>query len=331
MNVMILYILVGAVAAILIFAALFFLMAEDNSAVSEESLRNLIHSQRKSAQGRGADKGKVKEAKGKAALLAAHQGEANKKKEDVTAPGLSRRLYYARWKINALQYRVIQYSITAIVVAGIYSFVQIPLIILAILMTPLLIETVLERKIKKRFNDFDRDYPDFLMAFVSRLKSGMNSLTALQSAATGFSESSLLRAEIELMLERIRLGIQEEQAISAFGETIPHPEIDLFVQGLILSRRIGGNLSHTIEKLSKQVRKRQEFRKKAVGAVAMERGAGVMIAFVMLGTLLAIYLSSPEIVIGAFTNELGQTIFQGGLTVSLFGFYVQKKITEIKI
>jgi hypothetical protein len=54
------------------------------------------------------------------------------------------------------------------------------------------------------------------MAFVSRLKSGMNSLTALQSASSGFSDTSLLRAEIELMLERIRLGIQEEQAIKRF-------------------------------------------------------------------------------------------------------------------
>jgi Flp pilus assembly protein TadB len=65
--------------------------------------------------------------------------------------------------------------------------------------------------------------------------------------------------------------------------------------------------------------------------VAMERGSGIMIAFVMLGTLLAIYLSTPEIVVGAFTTDLGQVIFQGGAMVSIVGFYVQKRITDIKI
>ncbi len=329
MNEVLLYIVGGGVGVVMILIALFFIMSDSDSAVAEESLKNLIQSQKQSAQGKGTSK--VVKDKGKAALLAAHQGTANKRKEDVQKPGLSKRIYYARWKITAFQYRVIQLCVTVVVVAGIYSFLKLPLIILSILMTPLLIDVILERKIKKRFNNFDRDYPDFLMAFVSRLKSGMNSLTALQSAAEGFSEDSLLRAEIELMLERIRLGIQEEQAINAFGETIPHPEIDLFVQGLILSRRVGGNFSKTIERLSKQVRKRQEFRKKAVGAVALERSSGVMIALVMLGTLLAVYLSAPDIVVGAFINDTGQMIFQSGAMVSIFGFYIQKKITEIKI
>jgi tight adherence protein B len=322
------YIIGGGIGVLLVLLALYFLLSDDEDTVNEESLKNLIQSQRKTSY---VNKGSTKAQKGKAALLAANQGEATKKQEDVSAPGLSRRLYFARWSINAVQYRILQLSVTAIVVVGVSPFLKLPLVLLAAGMTPLLIEAILEKCIRTRFNSFDRDYPDFLMAFVSRLKSGMNSLTALQSAATGFSESSLLRAEVELMLERIRLGIQEEQAISAFGETIPHPEIDLFVQGLILSRRVGGNFSQTIERLSKQVRKRQEFRKKAVGAVAMERGSGIMIAFVMIGTMCAIYLSAPDVIIGAFTTDLGQMIFQGGASISIIGFYVQKKITEIKV
>lgn len=329
MDEVLIYFIAGTLCLFLILILAYFLLSSNDSSSSEESLRNLIQSQKQSARGKG--ESKIIKDKGKAALLAAQQGAENKKRDDILKPGLAKKIYYARWKISAFQYRIIQLSLTGIVVAGIYPFLKIPLIVLAILMTPLLVDNILDRKIKKRFNNFDRDYPDFLMAFVSRLKSGMNSLTALQSAASGFSETSLLRAEIELMLERIRLGIQEEQAINSFGETIPHPEIDLFVQGLILSRRVGGNFSQTIERLSKQVRKRQEFRKKAVGAVALERSSGVMIAFVMLGTLLSIYLSVPDVIMGAFTNDIGQNIFQGGAMVSIFGFYIQKKITEIKI
>jgi tight adherence protein B len=328
MTTIVIYIIGGGIGVLLVLLALYFLMTDDNQTVNEESLKNLIQSQRKTSY---QQKDSTKAQRGKASLLAANQGEATKKQEDVTSPGLGRRLYFAQWSITALQYRILQLSVTAIVVGGIYPFLKLPLVLLTLGMTPLLIESILERSIRSRFNRFDKDYPDFLMAFISRLKSGMNSLTALQSAASGFSESSLIRIEIELMLERIRLGIQEEQAISAFGETIAHPEIDLFVQGLILSRRVGGSFAQTIERLSKQVRKRQEFRKKAVGAVAMERGSGVMIAFVMIGTMVAIYFSAPDIIMGSFTSDLGQMIFQGGASVSIVGFYVQKKITEIKV
>jgi hypothetical protein len=159
MNEVLIYIIGGGIGVIVVLITLFLFFSNDDSAVSEESLKNLVHSQRKSSQGRG--KTKVVTQKGKAALLAAHQGKAGERKEDVNSPGVPRKLYYARWKINALQYRIIQISVTAIITAGIYPFLKLPLVLLSIFMTPLLIDSILERKIRSRFNNFDKDYPDF--------------------------------------------------------------------------------------------------------------------------------------------------------------------------
>lgn len=329
MSHILLYILVAGVALLMTMLVVYFFFSGDGNSEAEQSLRNLIQSQKRGSEDFSA--GRKKKDVGKAALLAATQGEASVKVADINAPGLGRRLFYARWTITPLQFRIIQMAVTGIVVAGVYPFLRGPLVFAALVLTPIFVDSILDRKIKKRFNNFDRDYPDFLMSFVSRIKSGMNSLTGLQAAASGFAPESILRAEIELMLERIRMGIPEEQAIGSFGETIPHPEIELFVQGLILSRRLGGNLSSTIERLAKQVRKRQEFRKKAVGAVALERSSGIMIAFVMIFTLVAIGTTSPELFRGAMESNVGQLIFQGGATLSIFGFYVSNLITKIKI
>ena len=156
-------------------------------------------------------------------------------------------------------------------------------------------------------------------------------IQGLEAAAKGLDSDSLVRHEAELLVERLRLGLTEEQAISSFGEDVNHPELELFVQSLLLSRRVGGTLSTTLERLAKQVRKRQQFRSQAVSAVGMERGSIYAIAGIM--TLLMIYLgfSQPDLVIPAFTDPLGSMIFQGGLFLIIVGFLWSRVVTNIKV
>jgi tight adherence protein B len=325
-------ILVGVAIFLLAILGYFFInLGGSEETDRQDALRNLVQSQRSSKRPIDNKSEKAKYDAGTAALLAAKNGDNLKKRRDITRPGFDRLLYYARWSITANQYLILKWSITFIIMGGIYPFVRVPLLILVFILAPLLIDSVLQRAVKKRFNNFDKDYPDFLMSLVSRIKSGMNSFTAIDSAAGGFDERSLLRAEVMLMLERVKLGIQEEQAIGEFGETVPHPEIELFVQALILSRRVGGNLSTVIERLAKQVRKRQEFRKKAIAAVAQERGAGFMVSGIMTMTMVLVGFVSPELLSGAFENDSGQLVFQGGLLLVGIGFYLSRVITEIKV
>ncbi len=329
-------IIVAVVIFIVILIALGFAFVQlggSDKSNSNESLRNLIQNQ-KGEKGKfeNTPKNKSKELdKGSAALLAASTGEKLNVQRDISNPDLERKIYYARWNITPLQFNLFKAAMTLIIVAGSYNFVRAPLIILFAFTTPIFISSLLSKAVNKRFNNFDRDYPDFIMSVVSRIKSGMNSFSAIQSSANGFDDSSLVKAEVALMLEKIRLGVQEEIAIGEFGETIPHPEIELFVQVLILNRRLGGNLSQTLERLAKQVRKRQEFRKKAVGAISMERGGAFFIALIMSGALILISFISPELLRGSFQNPAGQMIFQSGLLFVGLGFWIMRKVTEVKV
>ncbi len=325
-------ILVGiSVVLFIVLGVVFVNLGSNEDTNRQDALRGLIQSQRDSRRPTGPQSEKAKYDAGAAALLAAQHGDSLKTTKDITKPGLDRLIYYARWPITAVQFKIIKWATTSIIMLGIYPFVQIPLMILAFIMTPLLVDTLLHRAVRKRFDSFDKDYPDFLMSLVSRIKSGMNSFTAIDSASSGFDGNSLLRAEVMLMLERVRIGIQEESAIGEFGETVPHPEIELFVQALILSRRVGGNLSQTIERLARQVRKRQEFRKKAIAAVSMERSSGFMIAGIMTAILAGITYMAPDLILGSFDTQFGQKTFQSGLLLVGLGFYFAKIVTNIKV
>ena len=203
--------------------------------------------------------------------------------------------------------------------------------IIALLSGSIFMNWLLNRRINRRFERFDADYPQFLLAFVGMLKTGLNPIQGLQAAAEGLEESSLVREEVQIMLERLRMGVSEERSIGSFGEDIYHPEIELFVQALILSRRVGGNLSATIDRLAKQVRRRQFFRRSANAAVGLQRGS----IWFILGILMALegylYFVWPECVTITWTHPTGRSVGQAGLTGIVIGLFWIRQVTKLRV
>ncbi|MCC6954432.1 MAG: type II secretion system F family protein [Deltaproteobacteria bacterium] len=292
------------------------------------NLRSLVAAQRSQTELGAAGPRKSRES---LAMAAAAESQLTRKKLAGSKITLEKRLKYARWPITPLQFRVIQLVVTILVFIPMYLAFGWAIRFTATFMTPLLVDAVLGHAVKRRFNAFDTDYPVLLMSYVSLLKTGMSTIAGLEAAAKGLDSNSLVRGEVELLVERLRVGLTEDQAINAFGEDIAHPELELFVQSLLLSRKVGGTLSATLERLAKQVRKRQQFRKQAVAVVGMEQGSIYAIAVIM--TLLMVYLcvSSPELVLPAFSHPTGRSIFESGVSMIIWGFYWSKRVTNIKI
>jgi tight adherence protein B len=295
------------------------------------NLRALVQAQR--AQNdpfkEGGQRQKTKE---NLALVAAEDPNLSRKKLSQSSQmTLEKMIKYAQWKITPLQFRAIQALVTIVVFVPARMHLETPLQLLAFFITPQLVKSVLKRAMDRRFNAFDSDYPVLLMSYVSLLKTGMSTIAGLEAAAKGLEPDSLVRSEVELLIERLRLGLTEEQAINSFAEDVAHPELELFVQSLLLSRKVGGTLSTTLERLAKQVRKRQQFRQQAKAAVGLEQGSIYAIAFIMSGLMVYLTYASPELVLPALKHPMGKKIFQGGLASIIFGFWWSKQITNIKI
>ena len=293
------------------------------------NLRALVASQR--STGRPGDPSRKNPKQSLAIAAAAESSLSQKKNTSQIRLGLERKLRYAKWPLTPIQFRAIQVFVTIFFFLPTYLNFSIFIQIMVVVISPLMVMSALDWAINRRFEAFDKDYPVLLLSYVSLLKTGMNAIQGLDAAAKGLDPDALVRAEVELLIERLRLGLTEEQAISAFGEDVAHPELELFVQSLILSRRVGGTLSTTLERLARQVRKRQQFRKQAVAVVGMERSSLYMIAVIM-GLLLGyLTFTSPQLVIPAFSHPLGSKVFQCGIMLIVFGFYWSRKVTNLKI
>ena len=244
---------------------------------------------------------------------------------------LAKKLRQAHWPISPMVFRLIQLVATVVVFIPVAMNYTVFLQGVALALTPLLVRDVLDFRLKRRMEAFDRDYAVLLMQLVSFVKSGMMALPALEEASKALDEQSLVRHEIQVMFERIHLGMSEEQAIGAFAEDVPHPEIELFVQAFILHTRLGGAITPTLERLAQQVRKSRHFRKEAIAAVAMERLSIYVIAVIMSCLMLYLLYNAPQLIMAAFKLPFGVLFFQGGVAAVLVGFYLSKEVTKIKL
>jgi Flp pilus assembly protein TadB len=248
-----------------------------------------------------------------------------------TALSICRRLRYARWKLSPFTYYLLAAAISGSLFALVAPHLNGLLRVCSLLAGPCVMRGVLNRCIDRRSNRFDADYPQFLMSVVGLLKTGMTPSGALETAARGLEINSLVREEVLLMLERVRLGILEDRSIGAFGEDIHHPEIELFVQALLLSYRIGGNLSESIERLSRQVRRRQYFKSSAHAAVGLQRGSITLITVILIGLQGYIALIFPNLMLASLNHEIGWQIWQcAGLCV-IISFIWIRQVTQMKL
>jgi len=245
---------------------------------------------------------------------------------------LQKKLKYAQWKLPLIAFYLLEIGIS------IFSFTvllalefHISLSLFGLLAGSLFMRWLLNLFVERRFKAFDADYPSFLLSVTGLLKTGMDVMGALEAASQGLEEGSLVKEEVEIMIERLRFGVSEDKSIGSFGEDIFHPEIELFVQALLLSRRVGGTLSETLERLAKQVRRRQYFRASAKAAVGMQRGSIWFIIVVLVAMQTYLFFTFPEAIVGAINDEMGWVVWQGGIAVIALGIFWIRQVTKIKV
>ena len=258
--------------------------------------------------------------------------EANALSVERRETSLDKRLRYAQldtvppYMVSVAQFVI---SLTAFFFAR--MFLREVLQITSLMLGPIIVNKIIERRIESRAKRFDTDFPQFLLSVTGMLKTGLNTIQALEAAASGLEEDSLVRQEVELMLERFRVGVPEDRSIGSFGEDIRQPEIELFVQALILSKRVGGSLSDTLDRLSKQIRKRQTFKLSASSSVSQSRGAIWVIIGLIAALQVFMLMTAPSMVLGAWQSPSLAGWAQGSLVIVVFGIFLMNKITNIKV
>lgn len=137
--------------------------------------------------------------------------------------------------------------------------------------------------------------------------------------------------ELSLILNKIRLGMSTEDAISEFAERIPRQDVQMLATAIIVLKETGGNLAETFSTIVTTIRERQKIEKKIQALTAQGQMQAIIITFVPFVLIGLFLMIDPNYVMPLFTKPLGWFFLTMMLALQGIGLVLMKKIVTIKV
>ena len=186
-----------------------------------------------------------------------------------------------------------------------------------------------EHLYKKRIALIDSQVPDMLSMAAGAMSAGAALMTALESVARDGPVP--IKLELDMMLREVRLGIDLDLALDHLAARLKSNEMIMVAAAIKIARESGGNLSESLEKLSRSVRDRQNMEKKILALTAQGRMQALVMAGLPFFLLYALFQLDPIAMGPMFHTFLGWAVFLAVCAWITVGFKIIKKIMDIDI
>lgn len=188
----------------------------------------------------------------------------------------------------------------------------------------------LKSLINKRFLDFSKQFPDALNLMASSLRAGHPLFAAIDIVTEEMPKP--ISAVFETTKRDISLGIDTKDAFNSMIKSMPQ-SIDLrfFITAVLIQKEVGGNLAELLDSLSETIRERFKLLGQLRVQTAQTRLSGMIIGVVPVGVLLIMFFMNPEYLKPLFETTNGQIALGVAISMSILGFIIIKKISDIEM
>ncbi|MBK1666806.1 hypothetical protein CKO28_01950 [Rhodovibrio sodomensis] len=181
----------------------------------------------------------------------------------------------------------------------------------------------------KRVKRFLQDLPDAIDVMVRGLKSGLPVTETVGTVSKDFEGP--VGQEFTQIDRLVRMGTNLEDALWDVAGRLDVSEFNFLAISVGLQRETGGNLTETLDNLSRLLRRRQQMRLKIKALSSEARASAYLLGglpFVMAGVL---YLMNPDYMSRLFTDPFGHVLIGVGLTSELIGVAVMVRMVRFEI
>lgn len=181
----------------------------------------------------------------------------------------------------------------------------------------------------KRCNRFTDQMIDGLTIMSNGVRAGLSITQSMERVCQNMSGPIV--QEFNLVLNKQRLGMPLEQALSELGERIPRQDLQMFVTAINILKETGGNLAETFSTIVSVVRERQKIEKRISAMTAqgvMQAIIITLVPFILMGVFMIV---DPDYVMPLFTKPLGWFALSLMLALQVIGGVFMKKVVTIKV
>ena len=182
---------------------------------------------------------------------------------------------------------------------------------------------------EKHCNRVVSDLVEALTIMCNSIKVGLSLGQAIDRVIKGFPGA--LAKEFQLVLNKMELGQNLEEALDEMAERVQRPEVDMLVSTTNILKETGGNLGETFFVMSETIRERQKMEKKIKALTASGMTQAKIISFLPFGLVGVFFIMDRNYIMPLFTNPIGWACLFAVLILVIVGWFSMRKIVSIKV
>lgn len=185
------------------------------------------------------------------------------------------------------------------------------------------------RKRRKRFEEFEAQFPDAVDSLCRALKAGHPFAAGMEVVAN--EPYPPVSAEIRKTLDEWRLGLTWVQALDALCTRVPLTDVQIFAAAVKLHIRTGGRLGEVLGRLAESMRENTAIRGEVRALAAHGRMTGNILSVlpvVLAGILLMV---SPSMMFQLINSPMGQNMIIGAVVCLILAHIVIRRIVDIRL
>lgn len=182
---------------------------------------------------------------------------------------------------------------------------------------------------ERRLKQFVMQLPDALMALSSSLRAGGSLAVSLEKLVE--EQRPPLSQEFELFLREQRMGVDFDTALEHMAQRIAHPDFNLVVAGMRISREVGGNLAGILETQVDILRSKSMMEGKIRSLTAQGKLQGLVMTFLPVILAAILYFMEPDAMSLLFTTHAGWAVLGLIAVMESLGYLAISRITAIDV
>lgn len=195
--------------------------------------------------------------------------------------------------------------------------------------------SLVEKKIRKKQQEFERQFQDALQSFGSQLNVGYsveNSIKEVQrDLMLMYRTDTVIVREFTYMVRQLNLNVTAEQAWKDLADRVKLPEVDGFVTVFVQAKRSGGDSIAIIRNAVRQIRDRADVKREIETVIAAKKLEFQVMAAIPFGIIAYMRLSFPEFMDVLYGNLIGIFFMSGCLLVYLAAWKLGHRIVDIEV
>lgn len=200
------------------------------------------------------------------------------------------------------------------------------LLALAFLLVPYGYLLIMEKQFLAKF---DEQLPEAMDLLARTVRSGHSVASGLEIIA-GEMENPI-KSEFRSTVDEMNLGLSLKDTFDNLCTRIPSEDLRFFAISIVIQKETGGNVAEILDRLSRLIRERQQFKRQVRALTAEGRLSAWILIMLPLVMLLYMYFVNYDYVSMLWTEQIGLYMLAGGFFLQLIGAMVIKRIVTIDI